>query len=266
MSCAPSLLLLGFLFAVLPAQGPITVSEVLVLLEAGVGSDDVLESLDRGGSPGDVTGADVARAAAAGASPALLARLEAGLVTLRRIQDLAGRYDVYEDPGLGLGMLVPRDWAVTACPRQGGTVILVRPRNASATGWFRGPTVFLSIQDGTGFPPSMDAEIADRVRALVVRRLDAAGMNPRELAAAAGPLGPGDAPEARITGQEPGVPYPGVLVLRTRVLPGGRVLTLGGSAPDEEAAALRTHLDEIGATLALARIARVPVERPHEAR
>jgi hypothetical protein len=219
-----------------PAQDHVTVDEILALLSAGVSTADVDSLVERRGAPAAVQESDLLTVRAAGGSDELQRRLATRLRSHQRLRDLAARFDVWQHEPFGISFLHPKGWMVSPSLGEDRALISVQRDGADPLGWFDTPRLFVWVQRNTPFPRSSQPELAAKIARLVEARMATAGMEPRNLTAGLAQRGSRAAPEHRMLATAPETRFQGSLILRTRIMGDGAVVTIGYActAGDEE--------------------------------
>ena len=219
-----------------PAQDQVTVDEILALLSAGVSTADVDSLVERRGAPAAVQESDLLTVRAAGGSDELQRRLATRLRSHQRLRDLAARFDVWQHEPFGISLLHPKGWLVSPSVGEDRALITIQRDGVDSLGWFDTPRLFVWVQRKTPFPRSSQPELAAKIARLVEARMATAGMEPRNLTAGLAQRGSRAAPEHRMLATAPETRFQGSLILRTRIMGDGAVVTIGYAcaAGDEE--------------------------------
>jgi hypothetical protein len=178
---APMLLDIAFcalLSAAAPAPG-LGASDLLLLLEIGVGERDIAAFAATVGGFEPLDAETWAAAESLGATHAFLEKLPRRVGDYGTVSDLARTSDVFEDEALGLAFVYPTGWVVSRTPANGGGVIVrVGPRAAADPRVFISPCLFLFLQPETGVVPDAETPVLGQVRQLLLKKLRAAGLRP----------------------------------------------------------------------------------------
>lgn len=244
--------LAGFLASsALTAQDPLTMDEVLLLLRLGVPSASIHRALETRGGPEAIVEEDLARARRLRPGPELERWLESRSKTVQNLERLARSYQVHSVSEAGIDLLIERTWEVESTPLDQGSFLTIRPQIRSAGPWFSTPTILCWIARSTAFPVEARAELADRVSRLFLRRLRSYGLRVKESHVERGRLGAEEVTHLRVLGEEPVRRYAGTIGLRTRVLPGGTVVSLAFAAGSGDLPRTREVFEEIARSISL---------------
>jgi len=234
------------------SANPVATDEIMALLRAGVPSAEVAALVTRRGAPEMVTEGDLKAVEAAGGSKKLmsvLARRHEAHTELRR---LAMNFDTWSHEGAGVTLIHPRAWLVSRKVENDRALISIQRDPEGERIWFRTPRLFVWVQRGTPFPQSSEPELAAKIARLVARRLGGAGMDPRAQVTGRGKLSGQTCPEHSMTATVPRVEFHGTMVVRTRVLDDGTVVTAGYTCSIGDEDTTRKLFDEFANTLAVA--------------
>jgi len=170
--------------SLLPPPG-LSGADVGLLLEIGVGEQEIIRLADRMGGFEPLDAERYAMVESYNPSVAFLQRLPRVVTDFGAISELARKSEVFQDDRLGLGFVYPAGWAVTrSAAGKGGTILRIAPRSASDPRVFVSPCVFVFVQEKTAIVPDAADPLLQEIRQIVVRKLRAAGLRP-----AAGPSG-----------------------------------------------------------------------------
>lgn len=236
---------------VLRGQAPLSCAEIITLLEVGVPSEAILEALAKRGAPAAVFDEDLESAAQNGASKDLLSVLERHLVDVRRLEELARRFDTFEHSESGVGFLVPRRWETSALVSENRVFFELAPKTAPLGMGFKVPRIFIWFERDAGAIKDSEAPLADRLQRIIFRRLRSAEMQPRWLESTKGKVAGDEVPHLEVSLVEPGTHASGVLGTRFLVTPRGDSVLVGFLSATEVAAEVRALHDEIARSLAL---------------
>lgn len=230
----------------------IATDEILVLLRAGVSPAEVEGLVARRGGPRAVTEADLEAVRAAGGTDATLAVLARRLEAHATLRRLARTHDTWSHEGAGVSLIHPRHWIVSPTIGSDSALVTIQRDAAGPRSWFRTPRIFVWVQRGTPFPRSSQPELAGKVARLISKRLESAGMEPRGFAAGLGEIAGESCPEHRLTATVPRLEFDGTLLIRTRVLLDGTVVSIGYSCSQGDEESVKKLFGDVADSIAVA--------------
>jgi hypothetical protein len=215
-------------------------SELVLLMEIGVGERDIAAYADHLGGFETVDAETFARVEELGASAALLGRLPRARPDFGTISEIASTSEVHDDPRLGLSFVYPAGWTVHRVVDDDGTAILrISPRFGVEPRVFVSPSLFVVVVEESSLVREAASPIRERLGGCLVRALRKAGMRPSAGIRGTIPLLGGERETVAIEAVVDG-PAAGVLELAFEVDGQGRAVGVGftASAADRQQARL----------------------------
>jgi hypothetical protein len=153
--------------------------DVVLLLEIGVGEQEIAAFAERVGGFEPLDGARYAAVEALAPSAEFLQRLPRTAAEFGPLSELARCSEVFQDDALGLAFIYPAGWVVSKTSTgNAGTILRVGPRFDGEPRVFVTPCIFLFLQKDTAIVRDAAAPLQGQVRQLLVRKLRAAGLRP----------------------------------------------------------------------------------------
>ena len=228
---------------VLGQRRPLTADEAIKLLEIGVPESDITAVGVRLGGFSPVSLDALDELSLAGASPSFLAQFPKGDDPMAVLKGLAERCDSLSTSS-GQTLLAPRKWRAHHVEvGEGAVAWRISPPSSLTARAGVDPALFLFIQDRSSIPIEGAQSVTERLESLLIGRLTAS-----ECPSRAGPTG-----TIRVMGRDVALRRvetstshgDGVVAVAFAVLPDGRALGMGYSAPLAQRAACEQHLADL---------------------
>lgn len=232
-------------------RAPLSPPEVRTLLAIGVAESEVVAAAERFGGFGPACPDDVDLLFSVGASPELVARFPQAEDPLAVLRALAERSETWVTPR-GDALLVPKGWRGADVPvGEGAVAYRIAPSSASAARAGVDPALFVFVQEKSAVPAEGVASVAGRLEAMLARRLSAAECPSRPTATGTLRGFGGEIPLRRV--ETSTAKRPGLVAVAFALLPDGRAVGLGYSAPEAMRAACERHLEDLARSFAAPR-------------
>ena len=243
-----SLVFVVFATIAFAQEGALTSSEARTLLAVGITESEIAAVGVRLGGFAAATLDELDLLATAGASPALLERFPVAEDPLKTLKALAERSETWKTPRNDV-LLVPKGWRGVDIPvGEGAYAYRIAPTSAADARVGVDPVLFVFIQEKSAIPVEGIAAVAERLEGVFARRLTASECPTRGIASGRLPWRGREVPLRRVETTTP--KGAGTVAVAFDLLPDGRAIGLGYSAPESLRVACERHLEDLARSFA----------------
>jgi hypothetical protein len=228
--------------------GALTSSEARTLLAVGVAEAEITAVGVRLGGFATATLDELDLLVTAGATPILVERFPVAEDPLKTLKALAERSETWKTPRNDV-LLVPKGWRSVDIPvGEGACAYRIAPPSATDARAGVDPVLFVFIQEKSAIPAEGVAAVAERLEGVFARRLTASECPTRSVPTGTLHWRGREVPLRRVETTTP--KGTGTLAVAFDLLPDGRAIGLGYSAPESLRVACERHLEDLARSFA----------------